>query len=141
MNSIKYEAKISAFFFEQLKIMQVKLEEEGALKVKLQGEKASLREQLVVLRNRLTRATAEKTANSNYVGDDVCRLLKKIKQLETDLAVFHTAEKPNEEAQVICINSLITRSAFYYHILTNESEIRVRFQLVTKYRSYRSRCR
>lgn len=83
----------------QLKSVQVKLEEEGALSGKLQVEKSSLREQLVVLRNRVTRTAVEKAASSNQVGDDVCRLLKKIKQLETQLAAFHTAEKPNEEAQ------------------------------------------
>lgn len=89
-----------------MKSLQVKLEEEGALRVKLQNEKTVLREQLVVLRNRLTRATTEKAASSSDVGDDVCRLLKKIKQLEAELAVFHTAEKPNEEAQVVLISAV-----------------------------------
>lgn len=54
---------------------------------------------MVSLRNRVTRMTSEKAA-SQSTPDDVCRLLKRIKELESQLTIFHTAEKPVDEPQV-----------------------------------------
>lgn len=55
--------------------------------------------QLVALRNRVSRMSGEKAA-AQTTPDDVCRLLKRIKELEGQLAMFHTAEKPSEEPLV-----------------------------------------
>ena len=86
---------------KEMKSLNVQLEEAAALTSKLQSEKTSLQRQMGSLRNRLTRWTSEKASLSHsVVADDDNRLLKRIKQLETELAHFHTAEKPNEEAQV-----------------------------------------
>lgn len=64
---------------------------------KLQNEKGSLSRQMVSLRNRVTRLSGEKVAAQVSVPEDVCRLLKRIKDLETQLAIFHTAEKPADD--------------------------------------------
>ena len=48
--------------------------------------------------------TGEKAA-AQTMTDDVCRLLKRIKELEAQLAMFHTAEKPAEDpANVLAKN-------------------------------------
>lgn len=54
---------------------------------------------MVSLRNRVTRMSGEKAA-AQSAPEDVCRLLRRIKDLEAQLAVFNMAEKPTDESQV-----------------------------------------
>ena len=59
---------------------------------------------MFALRTRVTKITGEKAA-AQTTTDDVCRLLKRIKELEAQLAMFHTAEKPAEDpANVLAKN-------------------------------------
>ena len=57
---------------------------------------------MVSLRSRVTRLSGERTAAQNN-SEDLCRLLRRIKELESQLAMFHQAEKPvcDEAQQVI----------------------------------------
>ena len=72
------------------------MKEQSVLVEKLQNDKGSLSRQMVSLRNRVTRMTGEKAAAQTSVPEDVCRLLKRIKELETQLTMFHTAERPTD---------------------------------------------
>ena len=85
--------------------MKNKLCERDSLMETLRSEKSAISQQTVVLRNRVTRMSNEKAAAQTNT-EDVCRLLKRIKELETQLAVFHTAEKPTaDESQQVNIYS------------------------------------
>lgn len=77
-----------------------KYDKQTILLDQIREEKVNLSRQMVSLRNRVSRMTTEK-AEVTTKSDDVCRLLKRIKELESQLAMFHTAEKPTEELQVI----------------------------------------
>lgn len=76
------------------------MKEQNGLVEKLQDEKGTLSRTMVALRNRVTRMSNEiKATGEQTMPDDVCRLLKRIKELEAQLAMFHTAEKPAAEDQ------------------------------------------
>lgn len=80
--------------------MREALKEQKILTDKLQNDKANLSRQMVSLRNRVSRMSSEKIAASQQ-PEDVCRLLKRIKELEAQLDMFHTAEKPNNEESLV----------------------------------------
>lgn len=88
-----------SYCFKQEKSYKDQLKEQTSLVDKLQNEKGYISRQMVSLRNRVTRMSGEKAA-AQTTPDDVCRLLKRIKELEAQLAMFHTAEKPTDEPQV-----------------------------------------
>ncbi len=70
------------------------LKDQTSLVEKLQTEKGNLSRQMVSLRNRVTRMSTEKAAAQSPPDEGVCRLLRRIKELEGQLNMFHTAEKP-----------------------------------------------
>ena len=90
---------------EQEQSYKDQVKEQSSLVEKLQNEKGYISRQMVSLRNRVTRMSGEKAA-AQTTPDDVCRLLKRIKELETQLAMFHTAEKPTDEPQITLAKSL-----------------------------------
>ena len=77
-------------------------EDQKKLAVQLQNEKVTLTRQMVMMRSRLTKISGEKAGAQNQ-PEDVCRLLKRIRDLESQLAVFHRAEKPTGEEKTLVI--------------------------------------
>ena len=71
----------------------------------LRNDKSNLSRQMVTLRNRVSRMSGEKMAAAVQPPEDVCRLLKRIKELETQLDGLQMADKPIDNHQVIRIGS------------------------------------
>ncbi|XP_057381408.1 centrosomal protein of 290 kDa-like [Daphnia carinata] len=99
--------KTSAAQRKQLELLRNQLKDQSSLVEKLQTEKGNLSRQMVSLRTRVTRLSGEKAAAQSLPDDGVCRLLKRIKELEGQLAMFHTAERPTaEDPQNLMVRNL-----------------------------------
>jgi DNA repair exonuclease SbcCD ATPase subunit len=79
---------------KQVDSLRRQVKDQTSLVEKLQTEKGNLSRQMVSLRNRVTRMSTEKAAAQSPPDEGVCRLLRRIKELEGQLNMFHTAEKP-----------------------------------------------
>ena len=82
---------------KQVDSLKHQLKDQTSLLEKLQTEKGNLSRQMVSLRNRVTRMSNEKAAAQLPPDEGICRLLRRIKELEGQLNMFHTAEKPAAE--------------------------------------------
>ncbi|KAI9553228.1 hypothetical protein GHT06_021124 [Daphnia sinensis] len=92
---------------KQLELLRSQLKDQSSLVEKLQTEKGNLSRQMVSLRTRVTRMSGEKAAAQSLPDEGVCRLLKRIKELEGQLTMFHTAERPTaEDPQNLMVRNL-----------------------------------
>lgn len=92
---------------KQLGLLKSQLKDQSSLVEKLQTEKGNLSRQMVSLRTRVTRMSGEKAAAQSVPDEGVCRLLKRIKELEGQLTMFHTAERPtSEDPQNLMVRNL-----------------------------------
>ncbi|KZS07494.1 Uncharacterized protein APZ42_028577 [Daphnia magna] len=92
---------------KQLDLLRNQLKDQSSLVEKLQTEKGNLSRQMVSLRTRVTRMSGEKAAAQCLPDEGVCRLLKRIKELEGQLTMFHTAERPTaEDPQNLMVRNL-----------------------------------